>query len=650
MMDVNNKFEKDEDFQTGALSPASRLSFAHMKMSGELSNDDDEEAPRPPSPLGLGLPRLTSDAEREAAKQQKTLCLQSDPQDQFELSPTLKALGPAGALGADSIDLADFLLNSTDRKPRRDKPALALNLSLIGALMENTESAELTMRELEARGAELKAELNRLKAGQEKHPECQADIEPVPKHENIPDKMEPMSENVNEPVPEHETELPAAKDPELTLVTMPSLVGDAQELAKQLPRKSRAVRKLEKATLPPEELEISEEIMVDFTQLKPSRRAGPKKKGEKSAKQNKKAMARVSKDLDAELSRRLEYNADKVKQRLHASLELVMAGRPAGMRQEDFARLVEMRGLSGMPPLRTGKTEAISTLTSGCVGLGLNAKEVSLLLDENWEQMAMVTECSLKNAGVENSLYRAVTDNINRLEKKHPDRTFFERAWEKLVGTDKPAPPCCDDLKPPYFVCRSCTTNLSWGTPENLQLCAEFETKKTAALQDSNYQQAALLKKSMEAIPTAVDLMSPLIRLVERERSRLTEALSLDMPLSPSQMAESKSQQKRLTDFVFSSMCKRCDGSFLGSCGRVCYGCGETVDTDGDCQLWSEHVSKCKPMERLLAAAEFQRGVEETVAQLEKLGTVVPTVLCVHQPFCTCCSELVCTATHVLAV
>ena len=178
-------------------------------------------------------------------------------------------------------------------------------------------------------------------------------------------------------------------------------------------------------------------------------------------------------------------------------------------------------------------------------------------------------------------------------------------------------------------------------------MCAEFETKKTAALQDSNYQQAALLKQSMEAIPTAATLMSPLIRLVERERSRLTEVLSSHKQLSPSQMAEAKSKQKRLTDFVYSSMCKSCDGE---SCGRVCQGCGETVETDGDCRLWSEHVSKCKPMQRLLAAAEFQRGVEETVAQLEKLGTVVPAVLCVHQATCTCCSEFVCTATQVSAV
>ena len=135
--------------------------------------------PRSPSPFeGLGVPRLTSDAEREAAEQQKTLCLQSDPeQDKVELSPTLKALKAAdGALlEADSIDLADFLLNSTEPKPRRDKPALTLNLSLIGALQEhyddaivdnrlNTESAESTLRELEQKGAALKAEL---KAGEE---------------------------------------------------------------------------------------------------------------------------------------------------------------------------------------------------------------------------------------------------------------------------------------------------------------------------------------------------------------------------------------------------------------------------------------------------------------------------------------------------
>ena len=87
------------------------------------------EKPRSPSPFeGLGVPRLTSDAEREAAEQQKTLCLQSDPQDQVELSATLNALKSDGALGADSIDLADS--------------------------------------------------------------ECQADIEPVPKHEDIPDKTE----------------------------------------------------------------------------------------------------------------------------------------------------------------------------------------------------------------------------------------------------------------------------------------------------------------------------------------------------------------------------------------------------------------------------------------------------------------------------
>ena len=61
---------------------------------------------------------------------------------------------------------------------RRDKPALTLNLSLIGALQEhyddaivdnrlNTESAESTLRELEQKGAALKAEL---KAGEEAQP------------------------------------------------------------------------------------------------------------------------------------------------------------------------------------------------------------------------------------------------------------------------------------------------------------------------------------------------------------------------------------------------------------------------------------------------------------------------------------------------
>ena len=124
----------------------------------------------------------------------------------------------------------------------------------------------------------------------------------------------------------------------------------------------------------------------------------------------------------------------------------------------------------GMPPLRTGKSESISTLTSGCVEQGLDRIKVNFLLDDIWEQMAMVTECSVKNASVENSLYRATADNIKRLQQKHPDRTFFARAWEKLVGTDKPAPACCDELKPPYFVCRSCTTNLNWVTPENLQV------------------------------------------------------------------------------------------------------------------------------------------------------------------------------------
>ena len=62
---------------------------------------------------------------------------------------------------------------------RRDKPALTLNLSLIGALQEhyddaivdnrlNTESAESTLRELEQKGAALKAELKQ--AGEEEQP------------------------------------------------------------------------------------------------------------------------------------------------------------------------------------------------------------------------------------------------------------------------------------------------------------------------------------------------------------------------------------------------------------------------------------------------------------------------------------------------
>ena len=62
---------------------------------------------------------------------------------------------------------------------RRDKPALTLNLSLIGALQEhyddaivdnrlNTESAESTLRALEQKGAALKAELKQ--AGEEEQP------------------------------------------------------------------------------------------------------------------------------------------------------------------------------------------------------------------------------------------------------------------------------------------------------------------------------------------------------------------------------------------------------------------------------------------------------------------------------------------------
>ena len=54
------------------------------------------------------------------------------------------------------------------------------------------------------------------------------------------------------------------------------------------------------------------------------------------------------------------------------------------------------------------------------------------------------------------------------------------------------------------------------------------------------------------------------------------------------------------------------------------------IDTDGDCRLWTKHVSTCKPMLRLQSAAEFQRGVEEKVAQLEKRGAALPAVLCVH--------------------
>ena len=72
--------------------------------------------------------------------------------------------------------------------------------------------------------------------------------------------------------------------------------------------------------------------------------------------------------------------------------------------------------------------------------------------------------------------------------------------------------------------------------------------------------------------------------------------------------------------------------AFVTVCGgcvradrRLCQGCGETVVTQGDCRLWSEHVCKCKPMQRLVSAGSFHAEVEQRVWELDMSEPPTPT-------------------------
>ena len=201
--------------------------------------------------------------------------------------------------------------------------------------------------------------------------------------------------------------------------------------------------------------------------------------------------------------------------------------------------------------------------------------------------MNEITSCVIGNAAVESLFYSAESEEIKRLQQEHPDRARFETKWEELSG--------CSGL--------NMFNSYMYDSERDMFILPVWHGKAA--------QERELLDACRDSAPCFRSCGFDICR-------ECTSKLG-------SQNSDRQGLQTILKDAV--SICRGCCGQI-----RWCQGCRTMIDTDGDCRLWTKHVSKCQPMQRLQAAAEFQRGVEEKVAQLEKRGAAVPAVLCVHQP------------------